>query len=83
MLERGGGAAVAFVVKEEEGFGVTVVDVRDKDGTAERAAEGVEVLGRFAGEAVGICIEGAVLEVFKEAAMERVAAAARGDPCSR
>ena len=53
--------------------------MRDGDRAAERAAEGIEVLGRLAGEAVGIGVERVVLEVLEQAAVELVAAALGGE----
>ena len=78
LLECSGRAAIAFVVGKEKGFVVAIVYMRDGNRAAQRAAKGVEVLGRFANETIGIGVEYIVLEVLKEAAVDLVAAALGG-----
>ena len=52
--------------------------MRDDNRAAERAAKGVEVLGRLANETIGMGVEYIVLEVLEEAAVDLVAAALGG-----
>src|SRR5471032_429138 len=71
--------AVAFDVGKEERAVVAVVDAGKRERSAETAAKRVERLGRLAVEAIGLRVEGAVLQVLEQAAVEGVRSALRRD----
>src|SRR3984957_16705209 len=79
LLQRGRRAPIALIVGEEKSLVASVVKMRDGDRSTQRAAEGIEVLGRLAREPVRICIQCIVLKVLKQTAMKIIPAALGGE----